>query len=566
MRVSRLALVLSALLPALAVAAPVVFYQDISSGPGGGGEGDNGAYLTLYGRGFGATRGTSRVTVGGGEVGGYKVWTDTRISVQIGHAATSGEVLVTTADGNARSPDGFTVRPGRVWFVSLTGNDSTCVANDVTRPCRTANHLARDVPAQAGDVIVVRGGTYRASNAAEGWVNSTFARPTVSGTPSAPISLMGYPGEDVVLRMDQAARLFAHYENVSYWTIANFRVIVQNCTPEGIVMLGSPVTPAACNDPTSVSPYARAIRLVGLDIDGQGVGGMCGGSGGDLVEIGTSDSVKVLGVQVHDTSPANASEPTHAIYLSAPQSGTEVGWNRVYNIPHSRALIQLHEDSFGGACWGKDSITDISVHDNEITNVAGQAILLDGGVGAVQIYDNVLTQVGLPTDHRYEDVIALRGAGGRMKARVLHNTIVVDPNAGSAGWIFGVGGAGVAYCPESLEISNNILKVTGVGDTYFGFESWCSSFRPTGSNNVWVGGGAAPAFDVAPVTQDPALDAGLRPTAASPGNGRGATGTGILLDHDGRVRRSPPDIGAWDYAAGTPALPVPANVRLQRRN
>ena len=57
--------------PVIAEAAPRVFYTDIDSGPNTGGENDNGAYLSIFGKGFGADLGQIKVYVGDGEVARY---------------------------------------------------------------------------------------------------------------------------------------------------------------------------------------------------------------------------------------------------------------------------------------------------------------------------------------------------------------------------------------------------------------------------------------------------------------------------------------------------------------
>ncbi len=44
-----------AISPLIAWAAPKVFYTDILTGPNSGGENNDGAYLTLFGSGFGAS-------------------------------------------------------------------------------------------------------------------------------------------------------------------------------------------------------------------------------------------------------------------------------------------------------------------------------------------------------------------------------------------------------------------------------------------------------------------------------------------------------------------------------
>src|SRR5208283_4120460 len=76
----------------------VIFFTDLTSGPNTGGENNNGTILTIYGRNFGATQGTSTVTIGGGAVATVNQWGGTSkagtaaaqlqtISVAIGAAA-----------------------------------------------------------------------------------------------------------------------------------------------------------------------------------------------------------------------------------------------------------------------------------------------------------------------------------------------------------------------------------------------------------------------------------------------------------------------------------------------
>ena len=54
--------------PLAAFAAPAVLYTDIESGPNTGGESNNGAYLSIFGKGFGADLSQVRIYVGNGEV------------------------------------------------------------------------------------------------------------------------------------------------------------------------------------------------------------------------------------------------------------------------------------------------------------------------------------------------------------------------------------------------------------------------------------------------------------------------------------------------------------------
>src|SRR5689334_17437612 len=93
----------------LALAAtPVVFYTDLESGPNAGGENNRGAFVTLYGNHFGSSRGNSTITVGGGPVAAYPIWSDTKITFQLGPLAATGKI-VATVNGQTSTGVPFTV-------------------------------------------------------------------------------------------------------------------------------------------------------------------------------------------------------------------------------------------------------------------------------------------------------------------------------------------------------------------------------------------------------------------------------------------------------------------------
>src|SRR5256885_16551998 len=75
-------------------APPRIFFSDLESGPNTGGQNNHGVWVTIWGKGFGAERGKSTVTIGGGEAADYPIWTDTRITFQLGPAAKTGEIVV----------------------------------------------------------------------------------------------------------------------------------------------------------------------------------------------------------------------------------------------------------------------------------------------------------------------------------------------------------------------------------------------------------------------------------------------------------------------------------------
>jgi hypothetical protein len=106
---------------------PALFFTDLISGPKTGGENNNGAYITIYGMGFGATQGTSTVTVGGGLVNNCPIWGATwqwyqKTVCQLGSLTATGNIVVTVS-GNASNTLPFTVRSGNIFCVSTAGND-----------------------------------------------------------------------------------------------------------------------------------------------------------------------------------------------------------------------------------------------------------------------------------------------------------------------------------------------------------------------------------------------------------------------------------------------------------
>jgi hypothetical protein len=100
------------------------FFTDLVSGPSSGGENGKGAYVTVYGNGFGASRGTSTVTIGSGAADNYPLWTETKITFQLGAAATTGNVVVHVSGKGGSNGLAFTVRAGNIFFVSSTGKDT----------------------------------------------------------------------------------------------------------------------------------------------------------------------------------------------------------------------------------------------------------------------------------------------------------------------------------------------------------------------------------------------------------------------------------------------------------
>lgn len=200
---------------AWAARPPAVLFTDVVTGPVTGGVHGLGAPLAIFGTGFGASRGTSRVTIGGVEVASYLVWGERNahssmldlIVVEPGPSVSGGAVVVTVAGQMSATSSTFTAIASEVYVIAPAGSDAASCR--LSAPCKTIAHVATSVM-QPGDVLLVRGGAY---DEGEIWIRDDHGH---SGTAARPKVIARYPGEEPVF--GNAARPFivdAHYIVVS---------------------------------------------------------------------------------------------------------------------------------------------------------------------------------------------------------------------------------------------------------------------------------------------------------------------------------------------------------------
>src|SRR5438309_11348703 len=109
---------------------PRIFFSDLESGPNVGGQKNLGVWVTIWGKGFGAERGASTVTIGGGAAAEYAIWSDTKITFQLGRAAKTGDIVVTVREKTARAGAGQSVvitsnRTGQANVGTNSGGEKT---------------------------------------------------------------------------------------------------------------------------------------------------------------------------------------------------------------------------------------------------------------------------------------------------------------------------------------------------------------------------------------------------------------------------------------------------------
>lgn len=358
----------------LRATAPAIFFSDLESGPNTGGQDNGGAFVTIYGKNFGTAQGDSNVTVGGGSVAGYALWTDERITVQLGRASATGSIVVRTAAGSSNGVP-FTVRPGGIHFVAVNGHDFG--PGTFHSPWRTLVKACGAM--RPGDITYAMNGTEQTGDNGSGWRTSVLIRGepasdlprAVVAYPNAVAAIGGASGPDFGIR---AAPLDG--VPVGAWVFAGLRL-----RGRGLAVGAEHIT---------------NWRIVGNDIScPQGDGSAA------CVETAYASGVAFLGNHVHDTGWTGASAMYHAVYFSTDSNHIDVGWNVIDNV-HGCRGIQFHSTRQEGDPKSGYNQFDIAIHDNEIHDTQCDGIVLatvDPSRGKVEVYNNVIYDAGKGPDN-----------------------------------------------------------------------------------------------------------------------------------------------------------------------
>jgi hypothetical protein len=169
--------------------------QGLSRGPN-----NLGVPITIFGKGFGGTKGNATITINGVEVASYPVWGQNNannaaldmIVVQPGSTISAGPVVLHIDGKDSNNDHGFTPTTGTVYYVAPAGLDSMPCSE--LQPCATIHHAATN-RMQAGDALLVRGGNL---NDDEIWIRDVLGH---SGQPGKPKIIRNYPGEQPTFTM-----------------------------------------------------------------------------------------------------------------------------------------------------------------------------------------------------------------------------------------------------------------------------------------------------------------------------------------------------------------------------
>lgn len=209
-------------LPAYAQSGPpAVLFVDVEAGALAGGPQGLGVPISIFGHGFGATRGNSRVSIGGVEVASYLVWgagnahnpTLDMIVVQPGPATTGGPIVVEVGGQRSNANHSFAVTPTRIRYVAAGGSDSADCA--LATPCASISRAIDPAISGPGDTILVRGPVH---DEGEIWVRREYGH---GGTAGLQKTIKAYPGESVTLA--NGSRPFII--DADYVTVSGFRFL-----------------------------------------------------------------------------------------------------------------------------------------------------------------------------------------------------------------------------------------------------------------------------------------------------------------------------------------------------
>ena len=540
--------------------APSIFFSDLESGPNYGVQKNRGVWVTIWGKGFGEQRERSTVTIGGGTAADYPIWTDTKITFQLGSSARSGDIVVNVRakteksrrNGQAVNSNSnglpFTVRKGKIYFVAVDGSDWS--NGSFAKPWKTITHAKDQM--SPGDVTYIKDGvTLKSEDTFTAYLSMDNNGGNNSGKQGVPKALVAYPGARVTIGkahgLDYGIRTPNIRAREDYWLISQLHII---------------------GGKQAMDISGTGWKIVGNDIECPGGDGQVG-----CVETSQANGIKFYGNEVHNAGGGQAaSKFYHAVYFSTDSNHIDVGWNHIHDNMTCRA-IQFHSSPVcRPGCGGRDQTGheqfDLHVHDNLIHGDSCNGInfaTVDPSKGPVEAYNNVIYHVGVadPKDGGgafsciYVAGITNTGPAGAGTVEVFNNTLYdcganQSRNADGSHGAFSIGGgAGL-----TMRLRNNIVYQLP-GEMYIdGVKE-----QITGENNLWFGPGNGPGQTQGNVNADPQfIDLGkfdfhLRNT--SPAKDAGTTvlpnnpfvvGNGRATDKDGMARPQGKafDLGAYE--------------------
>lgn len=527
--------------------APVIFFTDLQSGPNSGGDsqsGFSGVYVTLYGNFFGASQGTSTITLNGANCLRVVSWGTSwlwyqKVIVQLGSSCTSGNFVVTVG-GQASNTSAFAVRAGNTYCISTSGNDS----NNGKFPSSCWATMAQAASSMvAGDVVYLENGVTNTANSA---FSATVDIET-AGTAAAPIAFVAYPGATATIGDIHASSFAIRVPNIG--VNPNYIVIA------GLTLRGN----EAMDAPNGNDHW----WIIGNDFS-------CDGSSGfGCLHADSSTNVFTYGNRLHDNAyncSANGGNPTgapckfHGFYYTTNTNHVFVGWNLLDPNPNGQSNAGCNGIQFYST-GGADQF-DIHIHDNIIRNVVCSGIAattVNANNGPIEIYNNVMYHDGTGPDPSGSlssyNCIQDNATGSPTTPVLAYNNSLYD--CGSRGNVDNSNAAFNTAVPTNM--INNAIQLTGSNEQYIIQSGTSCASATSGNHNDWFGNGGIPCpsqlsgdLNINPqYTSTTAGSVNLVLQSASPLIAAGTPSLMSSRDINGLIRPAIPSIGAYELTAGT---------------
>ncbi len=553
-------LLLLIIAPGLVHSAPTILFSDLTAAPNTGWDSSNvtkGAVVTIWGFNFGAERGRSFVSVNKTPLKNDMDYVDTwgeknnpvpnleSITFQLNNSIPLGEgwISITVNNIESNSVD-FNVNNGRIFFTDV--NSSSVGSGTLQSPWKSPNSFLTQ--RKTGDILYFRAGIYNQiyfggkSNIwmREGPITNV---PPRDASKSKPIAFVGYPNEIAVI--DSATKGNSQFKSgfkldAAYHTVSKLTFKAYSAGIDGL----------------------HNVRIVGNDVVGAKV--LVDGSG--IINL-RGNNGKALGNTVHGARSQDKLD--HGIYISgcAPDKGNEVAWNYVYDndFAEGPAIVINHQ---GTRCSSDVFVKSHKIHHNIIdcrahaTRAIGIYDLSwdpqDGETNepeAPLIYNNVVYQCGRAGVNFNSPSVYQTAAHG-----IWFNNLILNSRENA----FSIDGKNFI----STHIYNNIIVLSDSSKKYMSAHK--DGFNI--NNNIYFGGGSFPGIDENAINADPKItvDTSLWKfllDRSSPAIDEGVTNFdsgGLDINGNARWVGSKIDVGAVEYTAKSPSLPVNVKIQLLR--
>jgi len=534
---------------------PVLFFSDLVTAPKNGweGSGTKGAAVTIWGKGFGSTQGSSYVTVNGARITEYAEWGVTgtangiprgleRITFWLNNNCADGTGTITvTVNGVTSNALSFTIRSGNIYFVAPNGNDS----NNGWSTSTPWQHLQKFTSLSPGDILYAKGGEYTSLN--YNGNNAHVMLYNFNGTPGNEVALIAYPqeipwidssksGGDWLVRQSDWSGTTS-----SYLVFSKFKGI--NGSPSMFQMIGT------------------YIRIIGNWVQDRTVYGAAG-----IFNIDNCEYLYLYGNYVKNSGSDNWDHVVYGKTKSAIPGGSTSYVYFAYNEvdgyidsagPHGcgGGMIDIARESDAGA----KTSHHIYIHSNLFKNSGGGVFFTEGGgndstaVHHIYVYNNlIINGTACSSDYPYAQFYF---HGFVSDFYVYNNTIY---KSGSS--TYGVLVTRYQTWPGAMQwpkYKNNIFVTKtdtqpyfsldgGIGDVYSDHDAYYSSPIPSGSR-YYITNAIAPGSigfvdennnDLRLAVGSPLIDAGASDVSSI-----------VTVDYLGipRPQGSGYDIGAFEY-------------------